>query len=360
MSDSNADYVFKNFLKISTAIGIVVAFIFILSPFLIPLLLGGILAMAFSPFVAYFLKKGWNRRISVSIISLIISVLVLAPITIVFVRGTKIITPLLNEELLIGLKDKIQYKAYTIIDHFSELYNIDSTEARTEFDSFVTKAGVKAISILSGFLSDLLKQIPNLAMLSFITILSFYFFLLDEVRVRKWFDRFFNFSNDNGDKFISLMKAACNEVFFSNVLTGFTQASIVTAGAFFTHVGDIFIVFFCTFFLSFIPIIGAAPMAFLLALITFLDGRMGAGIALVVIGLVTGVADNLLRPYLSSRGEVNVPLFVSFLSIVGGVLVMGLPGLFLGPLLASLTYGALPIIFDEYFHKTGQVNENNS
>ena len=70
---------------------------------------------------------------------------------------------------------------------------------------------------------------------------------------------------------------------------------------------------------------------------------------MICVALFTGIVDNIIRPYLNSFGEVQVPVFVNFLAIIGGVLMMGLAGLFVGPLLASLAYGALPILLDEWF-----------
>jgi predicted PurR-regulated permease PerM len=90
-------------------------------------------------------------------------------------------------------------------------------------------------------------------------------------------------------------------------------------------------------------------MAFVIALIGFIDGKVGAGVTMCVIGLISGVADNIIRPFLSSLGEVEVPAFIGFLAVIGGVIVLGLPGLFIGPLIASLVFGVLPLIFDEYF-----------
>lgn len=347
MSELNADFIFKNFLKMLTALAIGVTFTILLSPFFIPLLLGGILAMAFSPSVDFFLKRGWSRRLSVLVISFGLFVLGLVPATIVFMRGTKIVSHFLSEQSLAVLKIKIEDKAYALLDNFSEINHIDPVEAHAQFDQFVNSAGVWSLKLFT----DLLSKIPNVAMLSFIIVLTFYFFLMDERRIREWFDRYFNFKRGNGDRFISLITSSCREIFFSNVLTGLIQATIVAAGAFFTNTGDVFIIFFCAFFFSFVPVIGAGPVGFLVAALAMIDGRMGAGVAMAIVAIVTGVADNLVRPYLTSRGEVKVPVFVSFLSIIGGVLLLGLPGLFLGPLLASLTFGALPIIFDEFFHQ---------
>ena len=187
--------------------------------------------------------------------------------------------------------------------------------------------------------------------MGFITFLSFCFFLVKEKKIRKLFNRYFYFSKENGDHFILILKTSCREIFVSNVITGVIQALIVAVGALICNIGDFYLVFMFTFICSFIPVIGAAPMAFLIAGMAAIDQRYGAGITMCVVGVISGVSDNILRPYLVSRGEVEVPGVIGLLCIIGGVIVIGLPGLFVGPLFASLFFGALPIIVDEYFSK---------
>lgn len=348
MNGSRSDFIFKNFLKIATAIIIIISFLFILSPFLIALLLGGVLAMAFSPFLEIFTKRGWSRRLSVLFISVAIFILGLAPVTIVLMRGTKFVTNFFDQQSLAVTKAKLEDKVYMLIEKLADIYSIDPLEVQDRFEKLISSVGSGVVSVAS----NLLSQIPNLAMLVFITILSFYFFLMDEDKIRAWFERYYHFGQGNGEKFIRLIKSSCYEIFFSNVITGLIQASIITLGAFITKAGDVFIIFFSAFFFSFIPVIGAAPVGFIVAAFAFIDNRPGDGIVMAVVSVLAGIADNVVRPYLSSRGTINVPIYVSFLSIIGGVILMGLPGLFLGPLLASLAYGALPIIFDEFFEES--------
>lgn len=51
---------------------------------------------------------------------------------------------------------------------------------------------------------------------------------------------------------------------------------------------------------------------------------------------ISGV-DNLVRPYLISRGS-NLPFVVVLLGALGGVLAFGFIGLFLGPVLLAVGY----------------------
>jgi predicted PurR-regulated permease PerM len=54
-------------------------------------------------------------------------------------------------------------------------------------------------------------------------------------------------------------------------------------------------------------------------------------------GLIVGSLDNVLRPYLISRG-VRMPMVLIFLGVLGGLLAFGIVGVFLGPVLLSVAY----------------------
>lgn len=97
----------------------------------------------------------------------------------------------------------------------------------------------------------------------------------------------------------------------------------------FFNVGDFFFIFLITFFVSFIPIIGAAPVAVILSFFCFLESHISAGTALIVLSLIVGISDNIVRPYLSSKGNVETNPIIDLIAIMGGVTLFGLPGLFL-------------------------------
>ena len=52
-------------------------------------------------------------------------------------------------------------------------------------------------------------------------------------------------------------------------------------------------------------------------------------------GLLVGSLDNLLRPYLISRG-IRMPMVLIFLGVLGGLLTFGIVGVFLGPVLLAI------------------------
>lgn len=234
---------------------------------------------------------------------------------------------------------------YSLIHKVCELYGVNETIVRAKFDAF---SGYIATTLSSSF-GEMVYQLPEVVMGGLITILSLYCFLKESGTIRTLFDRYFYFTKRNGDSFILILKSCCREVFFSNIITGLLQATVVSVGALIFGIGDFFLVFFITFIVSFIPIIGAAPVAVVLALLCFMDSRAGAGLGMLAFAAFSGISDNLVRPLLGSLGTVEVHPFIGLLSVIGGVIMFGLPGLFMGPLITSLLFGALPIIIDEYF-----------
>lgn len=337
---------FRNFFKMFTAFMIMACFLYILSPFIVPFLFGGMLALALSPFLTGVMKKlNWSKKKALIIVTIVMVFIGAIPVSIFSIRGARIITEFFSQQSASGLTQKTQEVVYTFLDHFAFDYHLEAEMVKEKFNTFLNNS---VAFVLKAF-SNLVTQIPDLLLGFVVMILSFFFFLLKENHIRDIFDRYFYFTKGQSDKFISVLKSSCREVFFINVLTGILQSSIVSVGALICGLGDFYIIFFFTFIISFIPVIGAAPMAFVLAIYAFIDKQAGVGITMSIIGGVTGLADNLIRPYLASLGEVEVPAFIVFLAVIGGVIVMGLPGLFVGPLLASLMYGVLPIIIEDYF-----------
>lgn len=99
-------------------------------------------------------------------------------------------------------------------------------------------------------------------------------------------------------------------------------------------------------FLSLIPLAGAfvvwVPVAIYLAII----GSWGAAIGLTVWGaVVIGLVDNFLRPKLVGERAKLHELFI-FFSVLGGLQVFGIIGLFLGPVILAIALA----LFDAFLH----------
>ena len=66
----------------------------------------------------------------------------------------------------------------------------------------------------------------------------------------------------------------------------------------------------------------------------------GWGTFLLVVTIIAGTLDNVLRPFLIKRGA-DLPLLLIFIGVIGGLIAFGLIGIFVGPLVLAVTYTLL-------------------
>lgn len=102
--------------------------------------------------------------------------------------------------------------------------------------------------------------------------------------------------------------------------------------------------------LAILPVLGASVIWVPASLFLALEGSWGSALALALWGfLVVSTVDNLLRPMLvGSRLKVHTVL--AFLSLVGGLVVFGMAGVVLGPVVLSVTKVLLEVWSDDSDH----------
>jgi len=84
------------------------------------------------------------------------------------------------------------------------------------------------------------------------------------------------------------------------------------------------------------------PLLVLLPAVLWLywSGQTVWGTTLLVITVITGALDNVLRPLLIRRGA-DVPLVLIFGGVIGGLLAIGVMGLFIGPVVLTVAFELL-------------------
>jgi predicted PurR-regulated permease PerM len=103
------------------------------------------------------------------------------------------------------------------------------------------------------------------------------------------------------------------------VLAGVPFAALLTIVMFLLSIAQIGVV-----------LVLAAAVAWL-----YWTGATGAGTFMLVWTIVVGGMDNFLRPILIRRGA-DLPLLLVFAGVIGGLLAMGLIGIFVGPVILAV------------------------
>lgn len=111
--------------------------------------------------------------------------------------------------------------------------------------------------------------------------------------------------------------------------------------------------------LSMIPVVGAGLIWGPVAIYLFASGNIIDAVILTTFGaLVIGLVDNILRPILVGR-DTKMPDYLILLSTLGGIIVFGINGFVLGPIIAAL-FITTWLIFGDELGRDSQENEHNA
>lgn len=213
----------------------------------------------------------------------------------------------------------------------------DTADARASIQENLAGVGKGAVTLFTGALLG----IPDLVVGLIIFALFFYLFLAKGAGIGQGMVKMGIVPREDLNPLVSTLQKSCYDTIVTNLVLGTLQASVVAVGARLCGYREMAVIFTVTFFLSFIPIIGAAPIAFFLSIVSFLTGNSGAGIGLVAVGVVAGSVDNIVRPLLISGGAKEGHPILSFAAIIGAIMIFGLKGLFLGPVIITTTFAFL-------------------
>ncbi len=140
---------------------------------------------------------------------------------------------------------------------------------------------------------------------------------------------------DLGEEMIERARGTVVGVMLGIVGTAAAQGTVAMLGFLIAGVPSAMLLGFATFFLSMIPVgpplIWGGAAAWL-----YNQGETGWAIFLVLYGIfVISSIDNFLKPILMARGA-GISILLIALGVIGGVLVFGFIGIFLGPVLLAL------------------------
>jgi predicted PurR-regulated permease PerM len=122
--------------------------------------------------------------------------------------------------------------------------------------------------------------------------------------------------------------------------TALAQSVLALIGFWIAGVPGAMLLGLLTFFLSIIPM--GPPLVWLPAAIwLYFQGQTAWAIFLAVYGMVViSSIDNVVKPYLISRGG-TLPLLLVFMGVLGGLMAFGFIGVFIGPVTLAIGYALL-------------------
>lgn len=325
---------------------IFVAFGFMFFPFWKSLLMAALFGFALAKWVDR-IGPQQSRRFPTILILIGFLLLVMVPILFVALRVAQSVSNLRTDKLT-------QMPIYQNLEHLVSKWQ-DSVQSMMETvhldPSDLPQPMVlfsKAASWLVDQTTAIVGNLPDFVLGLFVFTIALYFFLTDSKGIRQFFIKLKVLEHRELDEIISIVQRSSYVTLVASTVIGAAQALTVATGSWIFGYSDFILIFIITFFVSFIPVIGAAPVALVLALLSGANGEIGSAIGLAVVAAIAGSVDNFLKPlFVSSSMETDIHPVVSLLAIVGAVIAYGIPGLFLGPILMELTLRIVPVLFKQ-------------
>lgn len=305
----------------------------IIKPFLVAIIGAGVLAYIFYP-VNNFILKRTPKFLPADSISALITVFL---IIIIVLMPMVLISLSLADEAKNGyhfLQELTQKPGFSLDLPESFLQKFGAYEEN------IKQAYVNLGTQLINWAQDLIKNIPSAFLSILVTIFSVYFFLKGGKRLYDYCQRVLPLPEGRYREILSRFSEISYSMIYGQVVVGMIQGFLAWIAYFSLGVPNPVLWGFVTAIVSIIPMLGAAlvwfPIVIYLLIKGYLIGVYWKAIVMLVYGmLVVSAIDNILKPKLiGDRARIH-PLIILF-GIIGGIQLIGLPGILIGPMVLAL------------------------
>jgi len=326
----------ESYVKTALVFLIIYACFKIFKPFLLPVVWGIIIAVALYPLHLKLTKLVKKSGLSSAIITIVFLALIIIP-SISFssslfesvkelasgIREGTLTVPPPSEKVadwpLIGEKT---YAAW-------HSFNESLASGIEKYNAQLKNLGEKFISLLSGFASSLLVFVLAI-------ILSGVFLSNAKGGYSLVNTLFTALIGEKGPEMVENSKKTISSVVTGVLGTAILQTIIIAAALFTFHVPGAPIITLIVLFFA----IAQIPVAIvIIPLIIYMFSVLSGTNAVIfaVWGIVGGLSDNFIKPMLLGRG-MKIPMLIILIGAIGGMLAMGIIGLFIGAVILALGY----------------------
>jgi predicted PurR-regulated permease PerM len=313
----------------------------VLQPFAEALFMAAVLAGALWKLNQKLSRKLKNRRgIASGVIVAGVILLVLGPIIglSAFVyreasAGFKFVNVTFQSEGVQGLLGKLPAPLRNLGEKIIEQLPKDEEGALDEesVGKSVTAQGGKAAAVVGSAVSATGTLVFQLIMM----LIALYFLLLQGEELVSWMDQASPLRIGQTRELLLEFKKVSYSVLVSTVITSAVQALAALVGYLIARVPHPLFFAAVTFFVAFIPAIGAGAVCVVAALLLFATGHPYMAIFLGIWGVViVGLVDNVIKPLLM-KADMEMHGGLVFFALLGGLAAFGATGLLIGPLVIA-------------------------
>jgi predicted PurR-regulated permease PerM len=312
-------------------------------PFVTALVIGALLAFALEP-ACHALTRVTRKTPLAAVITVILSGVVIVGavggFASVFVTRTVQLTTIARQDLQSGGPLSHMLAALT---SWAGRLGIDSAQIMERIQSSIGELASRAGSLAGALASSTFALVLGL----FFALLTMYVVLRHWERIVKTLVTASPLDERYTEELLGEFRRIGRTTLSGTVLTGFAQGALATLGYWLTGVP--YPIFFgvTTAFASLLPAVGTLLVWVPVGLYLLATGHSGAALAELLWGalIVVAACDYVIRPRLVR--EETMPALLVFIALFGGLEVIGLAGLIVGPLVMGLALAVLRLYVRE-------------
>ncbi len=333
------------------------AFYQVVVPFLLPLFLAAVLAVISQPLQRYFLKKSGGRAAwAAGLTTTALMAMLVVPLAVgTFIAAVQL-RDVADQSLGRDWRDGLDLLWSRLLGLDLErlspyvpggLSDTRLVEIKTELSKNLQSLATMLAGKTFDFATSALGVFVSLAISGGMFVTALYYFLADGPAILAAAEELLpvpiEYQRRLADKFATVVRAVVTATFLAALAQGLATALALQFCGF-GHFGVLLVI---ASIASLIPMAGAwlvwSPFVIWLAL----HGNWFAAIGLVIWGVaIVGMLDNGVKMYvLQSNADLH-PL-LAFISVIGALQVLGLWGIFIGPIVASCLFALIQIFNEE-------------
>jgi predicted PurR-regulated permease PerM len=322
-------------------------FLYLLKPFFTPIFWAAVTAGILKPLYQRLQVRLKKPNLSATLMVLIFALLILLPaamITSLLVKESIQLYNSINADTS-GIQKEVQDITNRLTHNFyTNKFQIDDQVIIQKF----SEAAKGIADYIFIHLTDLTQNTLVFLIQFGVMIYTLFFFFRDGDRILVMLKRMIPLGKSRVETLYERFIAAARATLKATVLLGGLQGLLGGFIFFITGIEGYMIWGLLMVVMAILPGIGCSIIWAPAGLIMLLNGNVWEGVTILTFGvLVISVGDNMLRPILIG-GDVEMHSLTIFLSTLGGLVLFGLSGFVIGPIVAAL-FMTLWDMSDQYF-----------
>ncbi len=338
----------KNPFLLAILAGMLILSFFILKPFLSTLILSAICAVILHPIYKKISNSiGGYESISAFITVTLSIICIIIPITLLSTQVVREAVTLYGS--FSQIEDK-QSGLVTVINNIGQTSEKFIPGAEDYFNNIANNITIYIKQVLAWMIGNLGQALSGASVLLldlFIFFMSFYYLLKDGEKLKKTIIKLSPLDDNDDETVFKRLELAVNSIIKGNLVIAFVQGVLMAIGFYLFGLPNGMLWGSVAIVASLVPRIGTAIVLVPAVIYLFVIGSTTQAIGLAVWGtLIVGLIDNIMGPKLIGKNLQLHPVLI-LLSVLGGMVLFGPIGIFLGPLVMSLLFALLSIYSQE-------------